>query len=83
MLGAGGAAADAVSARRGLRSALFSPVEGFVLNGFKVPLLGFSNHIGFGGVGGAMPDRVQEYLLVMLRATGGNSYRTAHNPVAP
>jgi mannose-6-phosphate isomerase-like protein (cupin superfamily) len=32
--------------------------------------------------GGAVPDRAYEFLLTMLQSVGGNSYRTAHNPVA-
>ena len=29
-----------------------------------------------------MPDRVYEFILTMLLSIGGNSYRTAHNPVS-
>ena len=80
----GGALGDAASARIGLRSALFSPTQGFVLNGQKIVLRGFSNHVGFGGCGGAVPDRVVEFMLAaQLQGMGGNAYRTAHNPVAP
>ena len=75
-------ALDAVSARVGLRSAIFTAADGFTLNGVKVVLRGFSNHIGFGGCGGAVPDRVLEFQLTMLKSIGGNSYRTAHNPVS-
>jgi hypothetical protein len=39
---AGGEAVDAQATTIGLRSAIFSPTEGFVLNGLKVPMLGFS-----------------------------------------
>lgn len=83
LLDGGGAPLDAVSARVGLRSAIFSPTEGFVLNGLKISMRGFSNHVGFGGCGGAVPDRVAEFMLTMLQSIGGNAYRTAHNPVAP
>lgn len=79
----GGGVVDTVSVRHGVRSALFTPTQGFVLNGFKITLRGFSNHLGFGGCGGAVPDRVSEYILVMLKSMGGNSYRTAHNPISP
>ena len=78
----GGAVIDAVSTRVGLRAAIFTAAEGFTLNGEKVVLRGFSNHVGFGGCGGAVPDRAYEFILTMLQSVGGNSYRTAHNPVA-
>lgn len=78
----GGGAIDAASARVGLRAAVFTAADGFTLNGEKVVLRGFSNHVGFGGAGGAVPDRAYEFLLTMLQSVGGNSYRTAHNPVA-
>jgi len=73
---------DAVTVRVGLRRAVFTASHGFTLNGVKVVLRGFSNHVGFGGCGGAVPDRVLEYQLVMLKSIGGNAYRTAHNPVS-
>jgi hypothetical protein len=78
-----GTALDAVSARVGLRSAYFSPVEGFVLNGEKIVLNGFSQHLGFGGCGGAVPERVSEFIIASLLGLGGTAYRTAHNPVSP
>jgi beta-galactosidase len=78
-----GGVVDTMSTRHGVRSALFTPTQGFVLNGYKITLRGFSNHLGFGGCGGAVPDRVSEFILVMLKSMGGNSYRTAHNPIGP
>ena len=78
-----GAALDDAAARVGLRSAVFSATDGFLLNGQKIVLKGFSQHLGFGGCGGAVPDRVSEFILATLRGMGGTSYRTAHNPVSP
>lgn len=78
-----GAALDDAAARVGLRSAVFSPTDGFLLNGQKIIINGFSQHLGFGGCGGAVPDRVSEFILATLRKMGGTSYRTAHNPVSP
>ena len=74
---------DAVSARIGVRSAVFDPRKGFLLNGVKVLIQGTSNHIGFGGVGIAVPDRVQEFQIATLKQMGSNAWRTAHNPVTP
>ena len=83
LVDAQGAALDAVSARVGLRSAYFSPVEGFLINGQKVVLNGFSQHLGFGGCGGAVPERVSEFIIASLLGMGGTAYRTAHNPISP
>lgn len=52
---------DAVETKVGIRSALFDAQHGFVLNGVPVKIKGVSNHIGFGGVGAAIPDRVAEF----------------------
>ena len=77
-----GAQLDSVATRLGIRSALFTAADGFSLNGAKMVLRGFSNHVGFGGCGGAVPDRVFEFQLAMLQSIGGNAIRTAHNPVS-
>jgi beta-galactosidase len=81
--GGGGGPSDGVAARVGVRSAVFDPRLGFVLNGVKVPIQGVSMHISFGGVGMALPDRVAEFQVAALRRMGANGWRTAHNPVAP
>ena len=82
LVAADGSTLDTASARVGVRSAVFTAADGFTLNGEKVVLRGFSNHVGFAGCGGAVPDRVLEFQLTMLQSIGGNSIRTAHNPVA-
>jgi beta-galactosidase len=79
----GGAVVDEVTARIGVRSAVFDPSRGFVLNGVPVKMKGTANHIGFGPVGAAVPDRVAAFQVATLRAVGANAWRTAHNPVAP
>jgi beta-galactosidase len=78
-----GVPVDALSTRIGVRSATFDARDGFLLNGVKVYLKGISNHLGFGGVGMAVPDRVAEFQIATLRRMGSNAWRTAHNPVAP
>jgi beta-galactosidase len=74
---------DSVSTNVGVRDALFDARHGFLLNGAKVLVKGTSNHLGFGGVGLAVPDRIMEFQIATLKAMGANAYRTAHNPVAP
>ena len=34
----------------------------------------------FGGVGGALPDRLNLFRAQVLRSVGGNAWRMAHNP---
>ncbi len=66
----------------GVRSAIFDANAGFLLNGLPLQIQGFSQHQDFGGLGVAVPDRVQRYRVESLRALGMNGWRTAHNPVA-
>lgn len=43
----------------------------------------FCDHSNFGGVGGALGDRINLFRAQMLRSVGGNSWRMAHNPPCP
>ena len=72
VLDGSGEVADAVAARVGVRSAVFDPRQGFLLNGVKVQIKGTANHLGFGGVGMAVPDRVAEFQVASLRRMGSN-----------
>lgn len=48
---------DELAVTIGVRSAVFDSQKGFLLNGIKVQLMGTANHLGFGAVGMAVPDR--------------------------
>ena len=74
--GAGGAVVDSVTVAIGVRDAIWTANQGFQLNGFKVPAKGFSQHQDFGGVGTAVPDRINEFRVAGIRAIGGNFWRT-------
>ncbi|MFC1737719.1 beta-galactosidase GalA [Planctomycetota bacterium] len=74
---------DAYETTFGIRSIKFDAEEGFFLNGKPVKLKGVCMHQDHGGVGVALPDRVQEYRIAKLKEMGCNSLRTAHNWVAP
>ena len=67
----------------GIRTFRFDPDKGFFLNGTPVKLKGVCLHQDHGGVGTAVPDRVQEYRVAKVKEMGANSIRTAHNWVAP
>lgn len=66
----------------GIRSALFDVDRGFLLNGEHVKLRGVCLHPEAGCVGAAVPERVWERRLQLLREMGCNAIRTAHNPFA-
>jgi hypothetical protein len=53
------------------------------VNGLPVKLRGFCNHENFGGVGAALPMRVDLLRVQQLRGVGGNAWRTSHNPPEP
>ncbi len=67
----------------GIRTALFDPDKGFLLNGKPMKIQGTCNHQDHAGVGVALPDRMQSYRANVLRAMGCNSVRTSHNMPAP
>ena len=81
--GAAGAVVDSVVVPIGVRDAIWTANTGFMLNGYKVPAKGFSQHQDFAGCGTAVPDRVNEFRVAGIRAIGGNFWRTAHNPTNP
>ncbi len=67
----------------GIREVSFDADKGFLLNGKQVKLNGVCLHHEGGSVGAAVPERVWERRLEILRAMGCNSIRTSHNPYAP
>jgi beta-galactosidase len=66
----------------GIREALFDADKGFLLNGERVKLNGVCLHHEAGSVGAAVPERVWERRLEILRDMGCNAIRTSHNPYA-
>lgn len=67
----------------GIRSIEFTSDRGFLLNEKHVPIKGVCCHQNFAGVGAAMPDRIIEYRLELLKEMGFNAYRSAHHPPTP
>lgn len=66
----------------GIREIAFDADKGFLLNGKHVKLNGVCLHHDSGSVGAAVPERVWERRLEILKAMGCNSIRTSHNPYA-
>ncbi len=57
--------------------------NGVFLNGKLYPVKGTANHQDFAGVGVALPDKINEYKLKLLKEMGCNGYRCAHHPPTP
>ncbi len=57
--------------------------NGVFLNGKLYPVKGTCNHQDFAGVGVALPDKINEYKLKLLKEMGSNGYRCSHHPPTP
>nr|MDE6126057.1 glycoside hydrolase family 2 protein [Muribaculaceae bacterium] len=73
-------AEDSLAVRFGIRTAEFTPEQGFLLNGKKLLLKGIANHHTLGALGAAAYPRAIEKRLRMLKEFGFNHVRTSHNP---
>ncbi len=76
-------AADTVATTFGIRTIAYDRDRGFLLNGRHVKMLGVNLHHDGGAVGAAVPERVWERRLEILKTMGANAVRTSHNPPAP
>ncbi len=66
----------------GIRQAVFDADQGFLLNGERMKINGVCLHHDGGSVGAAVPERVWERRLEILKEMGCNAIRTSHNPYA-
>ncbi len=67
----------------GIRTAVFDANKGFLLNGISTKLKGVCIHHDAGSLGAAVPDKVLERRLRLLKEIGVNAIRTSHNPPDP
>ncbi len=74
---------DTYSTTFGIREVRFDPDSGLLLNGQTIKMKGVCLHHDAGCVGAAVPDRVIERRLEVLKSIGCNAIRTSHNPPAP
>jgi beta-galactosidase len=74
---------DVVDNTLGIRTIDYPLDKGFLLNGKQVKMKGVNLHHDGGAVGAAVPERVWERRLEILKSGGCNAIRTAHNPPAP
>lgn len=75
--------ADVYTTPFGIRELRFDRDRGFFLNGEPVKLKGVCLHHDGGCVGAAVPKRMWERRLEVLREIGCNALRTSHNHPAP
>jgi beta-galactosidase len=67
----------------GIRTATFDADKGFLLNGVSTKLKGVCIHHDAGSLGAAVPEKVLERRLRLLKEIGVNAIRTSHNPPDP
>jgi beta-galactosidase len=67
----------------GIRTIAYDTDRGFLLNGRQVKMRGVNLHHDGGAVGAAVPERIWQHRLELLKAMGVNAIRTSHNPPAP
>ncbi|RMX90386.1 hypothetical protein D0868_14517 [Hortaea werneckii] len=79
---AGRKAIDQYSTEFGIRSVVFDPDQGLMVNGHHVPVQGVNLHHDLGALGAAFHTRAAERQLESLQEMGFNALRTAHNPPA-
>ena len=64
----------------GIRTVVFDPQKGFLLNGKHTKIQGVCDHHDLGALGAAVNRRATERQLEILRGAGVNAIRTSHNP---
>ncbi|HEX6045362.1 MAG TPA: glycoside hydrolase family 2 TIM barrel-domain containing protein [Pyrinomonadaceae bacterium] len=79
----GGSVVDEETVPFGIREFRFDAATGFWLNGRNSKIKGVCLHHDGGAFGAAVPLRVWERRLELLKQLGVNAIRTAHNPPAP
>jgi beta-galactosidase len=80
---AGESTVDTATTSFGIRSIHFDSQQGFLLNGQPLLLKGGCVHHDNGVLGAASYDRAEERKVELLKASGFNAVRCAHNPPAP
>jgi beta-galactosidase len=74
---------DVVETSFGIRSISFDATTGFQLNGKSLKLKGGCVHHDNGPLGAKAFDRAEERRVELLKASGYNAIRSAHNPPSP
>ncbi|HSO87481.1 MAG TPA: glycoside hydrolase family 2 TIM barrel-domain containing protein [Draconibacterium sp.] len=75
--------ADSLENKFGIRTISFDAVNGFQLNGKTMKLKGGCVHHDNGPLGAKAYNRAEERRVGLLKASGYNAIRCAHNPPSP
>jgi beta-galactosidase len=67
----------------GIRTFRWDANNGFWLNDQNIKLKGVGMHYDAGPMGVAIPDRILEQRLLLLKCIGSNAVRTGHTPFPP
>ena len=78
-----GQSVDTVQNTFGIRTVMFDVQRGFLLNGQSLKLKGGCLHHDNGPLGARAFDRAEERRVELLKASGYNALRLAHNPPSP
>jgi len=78
-----GSLADEVETHFGIRNIRFDAEQGFIINGRQLKIKGVCCHQDHAGVGVAVPDKLLEYRIGLLKDMGCNAYRMAHHTPSP
>ena len=79
----GGKIIDRRTDRFGVRTIKLDPARGLLINGEVTKLRGGCVHHDNGLLGAASFDRAERRKIELMKASGFNAVRTAHNPPAP
>ena len=71
---------DELNVTVGFRDTLWTGNTGLLLNGHHLKFRGFSHHNSFGGLGVALPARVNLFKAQASKSVGANVWRMSHNP---
>jgi len=78
-----GQVVDSAASAFGIRSIAWNASDGLLLNGKSIKMKGGCVHHDNGILGAASLPRAEERKVALLRASGFDAIRTAHNPPAP
>jgi len=79
----GGECLDREATAFGIRTIAYTVDRGFLLNGQPLNMQGGCVHHDCGPLGAAAIDRAEERKVELLKASGYNAVRCAHNPPSP
>lgn len=78
-----GEVVDTYTTEFGIRRFEFTSDKGFLLNGEHMQLRGMDIHADCGGLGMALPDRVNYKTIEIMKQMGCNFLRSSHHDAAP